>query len=567
MGVQVNYISEVKMGHRTTKTNHKVKVHKTVSCRLDFFYYAFRNVLLVSVPLLVVCAFILGFSTSHSSAEANNKSTVSSSSSDNISFTLSTSCTISGEVISAHTASLNGGQLVEDVGNTKMNAYCNDNNGYSIYAIGSSGDIDGNTDLISSISDSYNVKTGVYDSSTASSLTPSSWAMKLTAGIGTGSNPTVPTIENGYDSYKEVPDIYTLVAKRTSKTDMSLDTTLSGSYINTTYKIYASSIQPAGTYSGKVKYVMVHPNSNNNHLGFNEIYALHNKTPITTENGTYYTMQDMDATICNQVDVYDEVSQTQLIDKRDGKTYWVTKLKDGHCWMTENLDIDINSSISFNSNNTDLNVAYDSSTRQYTEYSDGYTESNGVIYWEPASSATTIDFQNTGPIIGWQNSNTAPYTASKIDSTETGHASLGNYYNWTAAIASNNSSSLTQNTLSDISKNPKNSICPKGWRLPTISNQSNTISGSTNEFARLNHLYSENSPNSYAKLVISPLWFLQSGYTYDTSFSGIGDYGVYWSSTINSAANAGFLEFSSRGAKPTESYVRSAGRSVRCVAR
>ncbi|MBR0467453.1 hypothetical protein IJJ53_00870, partial [Candidatus Saccharibacteria bacterium] len=56
------------MGHRTTKTNHKVKVHKTVSCRVDFFYYAFRNVLLVSVPLLTISALILGLSFSRSSA-------------------------------------------------------------------------------------------------------------------------------------------------------------------------------------------------------------------------------------------------------------------------------------------------------------------------------------------------------------------------------------------------------------------------------------------------------------------------------------------------------------------
>ena len=87
MGVQVNYISEVKMGHRTTKTNHKVKVHKIASCRIDFFYYAFRNVLLVSVPLLVVCRIVLSHLSFHSSAY--------SSSTDSVSLSLPTSCTIS----------------------------------------------------------------------------------------------------------------------------------------------------------------------------------------------------------------------------------------------------------------------------------------------------------------------------------------------------------------------------------------------------------------------------------------------------------------------------------------
>ena len=91
------------------------------------------------------------------------------------------------------------------------------------------------------------------------------------------------------------------------------------------------------------------------------------------------------------------------------------------------LSFGIKANTTLNSNTTDLNVAYDSTTKQYAEYNNGYAESNGVIYWQPASSATTINFQNNGPISGWQNSDTAPYSANKTDSTETGHASLGNY--------------------------------------------------------------------------------------------------------------------------------------------
>ena len=313
---------------------------------------------------------------------------------------------------------------------------------------------------------------------------------------------------------------------------------------------------------------MIHPHRNNNNIGFNEAFALSGKPSV----GNYYAMQDMTSDICSMVNIYDEPSQTQLIDKRDGKTYWVTKLKDGHCWMTENLDIDINSSIGFNSNNTDLNVAYDSSTGQYAEYSDGYTESNGVIYYAPASSSTTIDFQNTGPITGWQNSNTAPYTANKTDSTETGHNSLGNYYNWTAAIASNNSSSLTQDTLSDISKNPKNSICPKGWRLSTISSESETLPGSTNEFGRLNYLYNNNSITADDGLIIGPLWLTKSGCVESGNESCSGK-GYYWSSTAGlfniTTPSAYMLGFGNGGVNPiTIGYGgRYYGMPVRCVAR
>ena len=40
---------------------HKVK-QSLMSSRIDFFYYAFRNVLLVSVVVLAISAFVLGFS-------------------------------------------------------------------------------------------------------------------------------------------------------------------------------------------------------------------------------------------------------------------------------------------------------------------------------------------------------------------------------------------------------------------------------------------------------------------------------------------------------------------------
>ena len=545
---------------------HKVK-QSLMSSRIDFFYYAFRNVLLVSIPLFVISAFILGFSVSRSSA--------TNSGSDSITLTLSTSCTLSSSVITPHNASLNGGQYEEGIGNTRINTYCNDNNGYSIYAIGTSNNIDGNTDLVSDLDEHYNIHTGAYaNGDNIDTSTPSFWGMKLTPGVGTGSSSelTPPTIMNSYNSYNVVPSSYTLVASRTSGTNMTIDTDITGSYFNTTYNIYASSVQPAGSYEGKVKYLMVHPSSNNTRLGFNEAYASQGKIPINTESGTYYAMQDMNSDICNSVGSYDEPSQTQLIDIRDNKLYWVAKLQDGHCWMTQNLDFDISANATPNSQTTDLNVAYNPTTEQYAEYSDGYTESNGVIYYTPASSATTINFQNNGPISGWQNSNTVPYSANKTDSTETGHASLGNYYNWAAAIASNNSSSLTQDTLSDISKNPKNSICPKGWRLPTISNQSGSTPGSTNEFGRLNYLYNNNSTSSRAGLINAPLWLTTANYINATSLTG-GNGGGYWSSTsgISSIGCAYYFNLNN-GAEPSYcdglgvSGYKRRGFTIRCVA-
>ena len=345
-------------------------------------------------------------------------------------------------------------------------------------------------------------------------------------------SPAPPTIESDYnDVYGIVPPYWTKVASRASgTTDMA-----EGSSFTTTYAVYASSSQYAGTYQGQVKYLLTHPSTD----------------------AKYFFMQDI-AQLKDKI-LLNEGDSTQLIDQRDGKSYWVTRLADGNIWMTQNLDFDIDANTTLNSNTTDLNVAYDSGTGQYAEYNDGYIESNGIIYWTPVSSATTIDFEGT-TVTGWQNNSTEPYSANKTDDTETGHASLGNYYNWTAAIASNVSSSLTQETLSDTTKNPQNSICPKEWRLPTISNQSETVAGSTNEFARLKLLYSSNGWRT------SPLYFALSGAVNDT-FGALNLYGFYWSSTVSTASNVYQMYFDSSTVYPSRDYYRNRGYSIRCIAR
>ena len=505
----------------------KIKSKQLESSRIDFFYYAFRNVLFVSVPLVIISTIILSLPNS----SATNSGT------DNLTITISSACTLSSVVDSKHSTNTNVGTYTSDIGKTTITTLCNDGNGYSVYAVGYSNNEEGNNRLINTDPNysNHSIETGLNTSGLISQ-----WAMKLN-NIPDDPSPTPPSIESDYnDVYGIVPPYWTKIAERASgTTDMA-----QGSSFTTTYAVYTSSSQYAGTYQGQVKYLLTHPNSDTKH----------------------FFMQD----VANWKDqmLPHEGDSIQAVDERDEKQYWVTRLADGHIWMTQNLDFDITANATLNSNTTDLNVVYDSSTGQYTEYNDGYTESNGVIYYAPASSATTIDFQNTGPIIGWQNSNTTPYTANKTDSTETGHASLGNYYNWSAAIASNNSSSLTQDTINDISKNPKNSICPKGWRLPTISNQSETIPGSTNEFARLNYLYNNNLTNTNAGLIINPLWFLQSGQI-DAGTASIYSVGLYSSSTVYSENSQYFMYFTPSTVRLSHNYQnrRSLGFSVRCVAR
>ena len=577
---------------------HKLKQSKIIESRADFFYYAFRNILLTSIPLVIISALII--SLPHSSA--------TTSGSDNLSISILPACTIDSVEESSHTATVNAGTHTADIGSTRINAYCNDNNGYSIYAIGSSNNEDGNTDLVNTnISSNYNIHTGIYNENNASSLTVSSWSMKLAAGTGSGNNATPPSIMNNYSNYNVIPNNYTLVASRTSGTNMTIDTDVTGSYFTTTYDVYASSVQPAGTYNGEVKYIMVHPNSNNKNIipDLNAAFAAAGKQPAyRDENGYYYAMQDMSDTICQSITRTGETTATQLVDLRDQKLYWAARLDDGKCWMTENLDLDIGGTnvAALTSENTDIstNASVYTSSGVYSDY--GVLD--GVYTWNPASTAVTSNYYLSGTTVKpstWptdtigqtkpysleggeayvyssgSTSNDAKYTTLASCATngrteaECKRYAIGNFYNWTAAIASNNSTNLGN----DPETIAANSICPKGWRLPNASQTDNV----NNEFGRMlykagitSNLSAGNSSVGYAtggfnKLRSSPYYFVRSGFINGGTLYDPGIHGYCWSSTVSSSTNAYLLEFRSSGIYPASNGNRYSGRSIRCVAR
>ena len=171
---------------------------------------------------------------------------------DEIEITVPISCNLTGVGMNTHTTSLMNGNYATDVGTTTIKAFCNDNEGFAIYAIGYTDDTDGKNVMSSStLSSDHDIPTGLLTSGSNSQ-----WAMKLAT--QTNPEPTYPiSIQNNYNAYHTVPDDYDLVAKRTASTDSG--TNAIGSTLTSTYQIYASPTQPAGTYIGQVKYVMVHP--------------------------------------------------------------------------------------------------------------------------------------------------------------------------------------------------------------------------------------------------------------------------------------------------------------------
>ncbi|MBR2994442.1 hypothetical protein IKF32_00790 [Candidatus Saccharibacteria bacterium] len=192
---------------------------------------------------------------------------------DIINITVPVSCTISGTGMNTHNAEIQNGTYQANIGTTTLHAFCNDNNGFAIYAAGYTGDEIGETNsnklVGTSASSNATIDTGLATS--AGNPDVSNWAMKLAitqdSGDTTSTNAftidSAPNTSGGADAsfsqYHTVPNEYVKVAHKNSGTDMTAST--GGVKLTTTYAAYISKTQPADTYSGQVIYTLVHPSS------------------------------------------------------------------------------------------------------------------------------------------------------------------------------------------------------------------------------------------------------------------------------------------------------------------
>ncbi|MBR2543151.1 hypothetical protein IKF03_00905, partial [Candidatus Saccharibacteria bacterium] len=315
---------------------------------------------------------------------------------------------------------------------------------------------------------------------------------------------------------------------------------------------------------------------------------------------TIDTMQEMTSEICDATPVGTE---RQLTDIRDNKVYWVAKLADNHCWMTQNLDLNLDSSVALTSDTTDLNtvsswtpirstinaVTNESTSGSITGWSNDantpYSVDTGNYYWKntPFYNSSLCDKTLNGlPLQGCnyltKAAGTGPdwatYFATTPYASNGTHGHVGNYYNWSAAVASNDTSSYTASTFANPANNPPNSICPKGWRLPTITSAAPdyTQAGSKDEFSRLAYLYANYAGNtsiSSEGLEKAPLYYPRSGNVNSSILLRAGDSGFGWSSTVGISTGAHYLGFFSSTIYPqgVASNNRTAGFPVRCVAR
>ena len=268
------------------------------------------------------------------------------------------------------------------------------------------------------------------------------------------------------------------------------------------------------------------------------------------------TMQEMTPQICADAQ---ENDTTMLEDARDDKMYWVAKLADGNCWMTQNLDLDLTSGESLTPELSDVSKNWNPGATTFTSAQEGDYGSSyyntvqswnlGKYVWKTPNSTnsctTGTNLSKSSCASYWQDaSSMTPMTTYRTDgvsvegNTYDAHYLAGNYYSWEAATAG------TGHSYTTAGAEAPDSICPKGFELPLSHTNNNNVSGS---FYNLLNQYGFTGPDFH--------------YLFNA-----GNYGYYWSSVASSSSSAYLLSFFSSNVSPSSNIIRYVGQSVRCVA-
>ena len=433
---------------------------------------------------------------------------------------------------------------------TKLSVATNSQDGYAIYM--QAGSEDGALKGVTSNLDgqiSNTTKRGV----TLDELDNNTYGYALTNNIADNTT-----------AYSGIPTTGTIIKSTGTATPESGDY----AYGDTYYLSFGTKIGtslPAGVYSGSVNVSVVA-----NPVTLRSLYDL-----------TY--MQEMTPAICDNTK---EHYTKQLIDNRDGKKYWVAKLKDGRCWMTQNLafDIKVNADGTSNVKAADSDVASDWNT----------TLSTGVFY-PPAQTRTALTFEsiadsnvswNTGEwvitnpsdtdeycgdsssigycsnmtnVAGWSPTLTATATSSvnTADHSYDAHYLIGNYYQWNAAVAG------TGDPNEDEEFDATSSICPKGWTLPNESGDNSM----EKLLGKYGVMLGETNSGYWNIMSNAPLYFVLSGNIdvgSDDPYQDVNFHGDYWSSrTYNHAMSYETMVYTDEIKVPDTP--RSEALSIRCI--
>ena len=298
--------------------------------------------------------------------------------------------------------------------------------------------------------------------------------------------------------------------------------------------------------------------------------------------GSITTMQEMTSEICAAAK---EGDTTRLKDTRDDKMYWVAKLADGNCWMTQNLDLDLNGR-TLTPADSDVSGDWDFNREGgdwYSYAAQGSKSYSAIQGWNLGeyvkTSPTATTSCNSDSNLSECTSQFTQVTSSMTPYTEAvnegklpaenvavsgdhydAHYLVGNYYSWPAATAGSGNEVSSSGDATD-------SICPAKWRLPLYDSAHNETPGSF--YYLLNQYGLTSSPtSSNNNIATSPLYFVRSGYVFPNfgRLNGAGNNGYYWSGWAYSSNIAYALHFDSSRVSFPYTLNRYIGASVRCVA-
>ena len=410
-----------------------------------------------------------------------------------------------------------------------LNIITNSPSGYKLYVSTSGNDnnIYQNGSSSTSSSGYFQPTTGTITSPTA--LTQNTWGFALSKETDTSSskyNPLASAFANisEYVNYTGAPtasstwaSVPTFTNSENAKiSELSTSNSPDGNDLDIYYGVNASTTLPDGSYSTEVTY-----------------------TAISEGVNSFPTMQDFTSAQCDAMGTNTSIN---LSDSRDDKYYRVTKLADGHCWMTDNLALDGTDKAG------NVRVLTPSDSNVTTNRT---LAANIEIGTQAARDAVQIYSGVANDVTSECNSS---YQYCVVNTT----TKYGNLYNWYAATA-------TTGTTSIVSSDAPESICPKGWRLPTL------LKGDWN-YASLMGAYGKPTSNVTDGNAITwsqgaPLYIALSG-AYAAASYEQGGYAAYlWMSRGSRQNTADYLRFQANNGVfyPQADGDKSFGLSVRCI--
>ena len=259
------------------------------------------------------------------------------------------------------------------------------------------------------------------------------------------------------------------------------------------------------------------------------LYAVWEKKPVIFNGIT--TMQQMTADICKNAK---ENDSAQLTDTRDNKKYWVTKLKDGNCWMTQNLDYDGGGTEIVDLTKWSIDQGMGNSKTAYYDPGNYYYNGPNGSHAQGTDCTTVTGLQE----------------CLQFSTNGDEHYHVGNYY--TGVMAATYGSTL----------------CPKNWQVPLSGENNNEKTTSfynlLKQYGLTESLTGTGLDGKSYSVYMAPLYFVYGGQISGGELDRAGSRGGYWSQT-NAVETTAYGLYLSGSVDPSRSATRYYGRSVRCL--